>query len=766
MHLSAPIFSFGFTELPLLGWLAVAAAPWLLHFLQRKQRQEVSWGAMLFLRAAAEKQSRYWHWEQWLLLLLRTALLMAIVVAAAGPSLQPTTPNAESRSAGHYIFVVDLSASMGARQNDVRRWDELVERVTAFVKAREAGAGFSLVVMGPTTQVLIGDPTKDREVLIQQLQGLQLTDGKADLPAALRSLNQLLQATHFAERRYAEQQVIFLTDLASNTWEPLGTSLGQGLARELASRLESGGVAVWEIGEPLASNLSVKSFEWTAGLPALGNDLDFQVVLSNQSAQAQAFKGTLSSQGQVLQRLQGELPARSEQQFTLTQRASKAGNWPVEFSLDTDAFAADNRRYTAVRIVDPLRCLIVAGGNDLREVDPLRFALDPQHGKLGRERLDLQLKLVTDSEWPRENLADYQVIWFHDIPTFTALEAAALREFADGGGALVWFLGERAQAESYRRALTADQLPLLPVEPLEPAARGTYFLDPLNYAHGIARLFGEQARADLTRIPFTRYFRIRPLGDAKKTVALGFREQGFREQLDPALVCGTAELSGTMVFAFPVSLPSATNTANASDTPWTVLPALPSFHPLIQESLQALLLNRLRQPEVTAGEPLQGTWSQQTRARGQVDYERNGEHSPPRQAQLTSQQHPSRPGMQRWTMSETPRAGFYHVSEAAAVAASNKEGSSNDSTHDGELFAVNIEPSESDQARWSNANWPEGWEHTVLAGEELPTLPQAAAINENRLPQIILIAALVLLFLELWLSGRLARKNNAPTLIH
>ncbi len=760
MHfLSATIFAFGFTELPLLGWLAVAAAPWLLHFLQRKQRQEVSWGAMLFLRAAAEKQSRYWHWEQWLLLLLRTALLAAIVVAAAGPSLQPETPNVETRSAGHYIFVVDISASMGARQGDSRRWDELVERVTAFVKSREAGAGFSLLAMGPATQVVIGDPTKDRELLVQQLQGLQLTDGKADLPAALRSLNQMLQATHFAQRRSAEQLVIFLTDLANNTWEPLGSSLGQGLAHELASRLGTGGVAVWEIGEPLANNLSVKSFEWTAGLPALGNDLDFQVVLSNQSSQAQSFKGTLSSQGQVLQRLQGELPARSEQQFTLTQRASKAGIWPVEFSLGADAFAADNRRYTAVRIVDPLRCLIVAGSSDPREVDPLRFALDPQHGKLGRERLDLQLKIVTDSEWPRENLAEYQVIWFHDIGTFTALEAAALREFSDHGGALVWFLGERAQADSYRRVLTAGQQPLLPAEPLEPTARGTYFLDPLSYAHGIARLFGEEARADLTRIPFTRYFRVRPLGDAKKTVALGFREQGFREQPDPAVVCGTAELSRTMVFAFPVSLPSESNAANSSETPWTVLPALPSFHPLIQEALQYLLLQRLRQPDVTAGEPLHGAWTQQTWSRGQVEYERNGDQAAPRQLPLTNQQHPSRPGMQRWTMPETPRAGFYRVSEAAAVAALNKEVSGNDSKQGGELFAVNIEPSESEQARWSNANWPEGWEHTVLSGEELPTLPQAAANNENRLPQIILIAALVLLYLELWISGRLARNK-------
>lgn len=749
MSFPAPLFAFGFTELPLLGWLAVAAAPWLLHLLQRKQRQEVSWGAMMFLRAAAEKQSRYWHWEQWLLLLLRTALLIAIVVAAAGPSLRPTSLNDDTRAAAHYIFVADISASMGSRHNEQRRWDELVERVNSFVKSRELDAGFSLVAMGPSPRIVIGEPTADRELLLQQLQALQLTDGKADLPATLRTLNQLLQATHFAERRYPEHLVIFLTDLASNTWEPLGSSLCQGLARELATRLGSGGVAVWEIGEPLASNLSVKSLDWTGGLPALGSDLDFQVVLRNHGAQAQAFNGTLSSGGQVLQRLQGELPARGEQQFTLTQRASKAGIWPIEFSLGADAFEADNRRFTAVRILDPLRCLIVYGGTDPSEVDPLRFALDPQHGRLGRERLDLQLKIVSAAEWSRETLTDYEVLWFHDIAVFTTVEAGALREFLDQGGSAVWFLGERVQAESYRRQLSDGQQSLLPAELLEPSARGTYYLDPLNYAHSVVRLFGEQARADLTRIPFTRYYRTRAHGDAKKTVVLGFRDQP-----DPALVSGSGETSGTMVFAFPVPLPYEVNVANPA---WTVLPALPSFHPLIQESLQSLMLQRLQQPSVIVGEPLHGAWTSQALPRGRVDYERNGEHAAPRQVPLISQPHPSRTSMQRWSMVETPKAGFYRVSEATAGLATDKASTPN--TNVGELFAVNIDPGESDQARWNNAVWPEGWEHTVLAGEEIPALPITAASHENSLPQMILIGALIMLFLELWLSGRLAGKR-------
>jgi len=751
MTLAAPLFAFGFTELPLLGWLAVAAAPWLLHFLQRKQRTEVSWGAMLFLRAAAEKQSRYWHWEQWLLLLLRTALVIAIVVAAAGPSLRSVSPHDDERSAAHYILVADVSASLGAAHNERTRWEELVERASAFVKSREGGAGFSLVAMGPTPQIVIGEPTPDRDLFLQQLQSLKLTDGRAELAATLRSLTQLLESTRFSERRYAERQVVILTDLASNTWDALGSSLCQGLARELEPRLVGGGVAVWELGEPLTKNLSVKSLNWIAGLPALGSDLDFQVVVRNHSSQAQPFSGALSSQGLVLQRLQGEIPARGEQQFTLTQRAPKAGTWPVEFSLGTDDFEADNTRYTAVRIVDPVRCLIVYGGSDPREVDPLRFALDPEHGRLGRERTDLQLKIVASADWPREALGEYQVVWFHDVAGFTATEAAALREYLDQNGAAIWFLGERVQADAYR-ALATGPAAILPVEVLEPSSRGTYFLDPLNYANPIVRVFGEQERSDLTRIPFTRYYRTRPLGDAKKTVALAFRDQP-----DPALVSGAAETSGTIVMAFPVALPSDANSNTTANQPWTVLPALPSFHPLIQESLQSLLLQRLQESTSIVGDPLFGPWQPTACPRGQIDFERGGERAATRQATLTNQPHPNRPGLQRWTLPETPRAGFYRVSEATSAATPTVESKDQAAPPAGDVFAVNIDPSESEQLRWNSAAWPEGWVHTKLEGEDLPELAQSTASSENRLPQWILLATVVMLFLELWLSGRTQR---------
>jgi hypothetical protein len=113
--------------------------------------------------------------------------------------------------------------------------------------------------------------------------------------------------------------------------------------------------------------------------------------------------------------------------------------------------------------------------------------------------------------------------------------------------------------------------------------------------------------------------------------------------------------------------------------------------------------------------------------------------------------------LQRWTLPETPRAGFYRVSEATSVATAAVESKNQAAPPASDVFAVNIDPSESEQLRWNSAVWPEGWVHTKLEGDDLPELAQSTASSENRLPQWILLAAVVLLFLELWLSGRTQR---------
>jgi hypothetical protein len=85
-----PLVAFGFTNLPMLGWLAAAAVPILIHLWRRKMYRETSWAAMEYLLAAVQRQSRRLRFEQWFLLAIRILIVVLIVLAVAEPYTGPT----------------------------------------------------------------------------------------------------------------------------------------------------------------------------------------------------------------------------------------------------------------------------------------------------------------------------------------------------------------------------------------------------------------------------------------------------------------------------------------------------------------------------------------------------------------------------------------------------------------------------------------------------------------------------------------------------
>ncbi|MGH7606228.1 MAG: BatA domain-containing protein, partial [Gemmatimonadales bacterium] len=76
--------------LALLG-LAAAAIPALLHLLQRRIPPELDFPPLRYLREVERQSARRLRLRHLLLLVLRTALIVAIVLAAARPLIPVTT---------------------------------------------------------------------------------------------------------------------------------------------------------------------------------------------------------------------------------------------------------------------------------------------------------------------------------------------------------------------------------------------------------------------------------------------------------------------------------------------------------------------------------------------------------------------------------------------------------------------------------------------------------------------------------------------------
>lgn len=117
--------------------LAAAGVPALLHLLQRRQPPTVVFPAVRYLVEAEERHSRKLRLRNLLLLLLRTALIAAIALAAARPVVPTAIGAAHAPSA--VAVVLDHSLSAGAVVHGEPRIAALQRAARAI--GREAGAG-------------------------------------------------------------------------------------------------------------------------------------------------------------------------------------------------------------------------------------------------------------------------------------------------------------------------------------------------------------------------------------------------------------------------------------------------------------------------------------------------------------------------------------------------------------------------------------------------------------------------------------------------
>ena len=116
-----------------LGWLSAAAIPLLIHLWNKRKYREVSWAAVQFLMAAMRRNSRRIQIQQWLLLAVRTLLILLVVFAVAEPFLERVGLNFVAGQRTHKVLVIDGSYSMAYRPTDSSRFTRAKQLATQIV---------------------------------------------------------------------------------------------------------------------------------------------------------------------------------------------------------------------------------------------------------------------------------------------------------------------------------------------------------------------------------------------------------------------------------------------------------------------------------------------------------------------------------------------------------------------------------------------------------------------------------------------------------
>lgn len=332
--------------LALLG-LAVAAIPTVLHLLTRRVPPTVTFPAVRYLAETERQQSRRLKLRHLLLLLLRTALLVCVVLAAARPVVRVALGGAHAPTA--VVLVLDNSASSGAVVEGRRVVDLLAARARAILQRMDEGDRLWLMLADGLPRAVT--PAE----ALALLDGLEPSPRRLDLGRAVGAATGVV-----ASQALPGREVVVLSDLqrsALSSGEPVR-------ARVLA----------WSPGV-IPENRSLDS---ARSEPPVWSPSG-QVVAAVGGARRAPVALRLSLGGRDIARA----VAYPGDRAMLPARGGRPGWLPARVSLDPDELRVDDDWFLAARVAEPAPAAAEAGaGRYVAEA----LAVLQEGGRVGQGR--------------------------------------------------------------------------------------------------------------------------------------------------------------------------------------------------------------------------------------------------------------------------------------------------------------------------------------------------------------------------------------------
>ena len=404
--------------------LPLVALPLIIHLINQRRFQTVSWAAMQFLIAAKALSRGYSRLRHWLIMLLRMLAVAAVILAVGRPLSRGWLALAGGGRPDSAIVVIDRSPSMQAR--DPSGGDSKLD--TGRRQLAE-----SLATLRPGRCMVVTDAARGpHEVAAPEMIVDLATAGPAaapaDLPALLQSAYDFIR-----ENAAGTTEVWICSDQRANDWRADDGGWG-GISDAFAKLPQQVRIQLLSYPVPAVGNVAVRVT--AARLETIGRDrrLVVTVAVSRQEDGPRLMLPLRFEIGGVSTAVEIELSGREAvlKQHSIPLEASAGPRGWGRVSIPADANAADNEFFFVYDEPSPRRAIVVADDPAARRVLELVAGIAP--GKDETATVDVVTPgTLAAAGWDEAAV----LLWQAALPEGRDLDL--VKAYVDRGGQVVFF---------------------------------------------------------------------------------------------------------------------------------------------------------------------------------------------------------------------------------------------------------------------------------------------------------------------------------------
>lgn len=460
-----------FLNTAILFAAAAALFPFILHLFSKRKVKTVQFSSIAFLKAMRKHQVRAIKIKQLLLLIIRTLIILAIVLAFARPATKGGYLG--SHASVSTVIIIDNSASMGLSVRDGVLFDLAVKRAQEILgQLGQSDEAAILATTGDFTDGradnIFGNPQQASRILDR----ISLTDLRADLLGVYSNAIELL-----GERLNLNHEIYILSDLQEVSFS----------SNEQIADFE--GKTFWaELPIQEISNCGIMDVSFGNQLIEIGTEIPIATTIKSYSTE---------SQDEILVSLYLNDERVAQEDIRLSPGVSEPVNFEISVStpgyhsgyieLSDDDLLSDNRFYFSFYVPDQFNILLV--GRDDIDRQLMKLALAPDE-KLRRH---WSVSEMGYNKIQMARLRDFDVVILSDYESLPRGDVNRLKEFVRRGGGLMINIGQNSDSAHY----TTHFEDLTGVEITSPfpstfSRSGHYLMSDFNFEHPILQILKDK----------------------------------------------------------------------------------------------------------------------------------------------------------------------------------------------------------------------------------------------------------------------------------